>query len=84
LEGLATMYCEIAFWGSCTLSFLLLQETEDANDLRIRGYVAREAASSGVWGNRKPRASFNVGARRELRKMLSSYRQTEKKSEGHR
>jgi hypothetical protein len=51
LEGLATMYCEIAFWGSCgALSFLLLQETADANDLRIRGDVARKAASSGVWG----------------------------------
>jgi hypothetical protein len=35
------------------LSFLLLQETEDANDLRIRGYVAEGSRRSGVWGNRK-------------------------------
>jgi len=52
-----TTSCEISFWArSCSaLSFLLLllQETEDANDLRIRGSVA-PVQESGETGNRKP------------------------------
>ena len=49
-----TTSCEISFWArSCSaLSFLLLllQETEDANDLRIRGSVA-PVQESGETGN---------------------------------
>jgi hypothetical protein len=56
-EGLRRCTVKYHSGVPATLSFLLLQETEDANDLRIRGYVAEGSPSFRSLGKQETQVS---------------------------
>ena len=74
------MYREISCWRSCSALSSLLQETEYANDVGIRGTSRRDPPVQES-GEQETRVSMLLPSRTELRKTLCL---TRKRLKGHR